>query len=162
MTTEIEKPDSHASDTENRSGTRLFVEILCVALLLLLLGFGYGIYRAGSVGRAVPYLMGQRFFVPETSIKLGSVPVGTDVKGTIGLMNRSSAPVKILGARKSCGCISLDPFPFEVPPHAERQLQLKLRAPDSPSEFAHTVELYVDDNHFTSFPIVLSGASVDK
>ncbi len=162
MSEETEKVDVEESIADKRGGRRILVEIAGATLVVLLLVLGFAAYRAGSVVRALPYLMGQRFFVPETEIILGEVPVGTDVERSIRLINGSSEPASILGARKSCGCISLDSFPFQVPPHDERQLQLKLQVPSEPIDFVHTVELYVDDQQFSSFQIVLSGTTIEK
>jgi len=162
MSEETEKADMAESSAGNRGGRRILVEIAGATLVIFSLVLGFASYRAGSVFRALPYLMGQRFFVPETKIILGEVLVGTDVERSIQLINGSSEPASILGARKSCGCISLDQFPFQVAANDERQLQLKLTVPSEPTDFVHTVELYVDDQQFSTFQIVLSGKAVAK
>ncbi len=165
MSIGINHSDTPAA-VENRLGMRLVVEIAIGTLLLFLLIFGCAAYYAGSVGRAWPYLMGQRLFVSTRRLDLGSVLSGTELKESVRLINRSSEPLRILGARKSCSCITLDSFPLQVPAGGYHDLQLKLRVPELqpgvPSALSQSVELYVEDQRLTQYKIVLSGSVVEK
>lgn len=79
---------------------------------------------------------------------LGDIKAGSVVPVPFALSNRSSRPIRVLGAEVSCmkwGCFSLPGLPVTVPPHSKRELQLMLRAARAGDhEFSTAVNLYLD------------------
>lgn len=151
-----QEPDQHAW-ASGISYVSKYIGWFLGPLILVSLVLGFAAYRAGSFSRALPYLMGQRFFVAESKIHLGELVCGAEAESSIRLINLGSKPISIIGARKSCGCIALESVPFEVSAGSTRPLKLKVKIPDGVGKFAHTIELYVADQGFSSFHVVLFG-----
>lgn len=129
-------------------------------LLVIIAIVGYASYRTGSLRLALPYLMGQRFFVAESKLSLGEVVCGTEVSSGVRLANLGSSPAAVIGARKSCSCIAVGQFPIEVPSGGERLIELRLQTPKSQTEFVYYIEIYVADREFSTFQIELSGTAI--
>ncbi len=158
---ELEKFNAvSASDSVSRYGR--YWELIFGTLFFVAAVIGYAAYQSGSLERALPYLTGQRFFVSETQIDLGKVRCQAEVDASIHLINLSSNPVSIVGAKKSCKCIALDSFPFDVAAGSVLPMQLKIKAPDVAANFSHSVELYVAEPSFSSFQVIMSGMATKE
>ena len=151
---------------QNRANTRgaihRYRDWVMGTLFFVLLVLGYAAFRAGSVGRALPYLIGQRVFV-EPVINLGAVRCGDEVNVKVHVVNSGSGSVTVVGARKSCGCIGIEAFPVEVQAGCNYPLQLKFRVPESETKFVYSVELYIaeEGQNFLPFSIALSGVATE-
>ena len=79
---------------------------------------------------------------------LGDIKAGSVIAVSFTLSNRSSRPIRVLGTEWFCtkwGCIRPTGLPVTVPPHANREVQLMLKAaPSGDHEFGRAVILYSD------------------
>lgn len=147
-----------------RGAFRRYRDLVIGASLFTLLVIGYAAYRAGSVGRAIPYLKGQRVFV-EPKINLGALRGGDQLDTKINVLNCGSSSLTVVGARKSCGCIATEAFPVQVPAGCNYPLELTISVPDKATEFAHLVELYIsveEGQSFQPYSVALSGVAIEK
>ena len=114
---------------------------------------------AGSMGRVWPYLAGQRLLIEPMHLELGDVGKGKSLERELRVLNLGSKPVKLVGSQSSCGCMSLDDFPIEVPGGGELSLRLGIGTPSKPSVFEHTVKLFSSERGYSVVVVTVSGES---
>ena len=153
---------SKQSFADTRGAIQRYRDLAIGTSIFVLLAMGYAAYRAGSIGRAIPYLRGQRVFV-EPMINLGAIRCGDEVNVKVTVVNCGFSSVNVVGARKSCGCIGIETFPVEVQAGSARPLELKISVPPKAMEFIHRIELYIAEvgQNFTPFSIALSGMATE-
>ena len=157
-TTSQEPSASCSARAGRRSGTLVFViQVAAIALLLGAVVVGFARWRTGSMGRVWPYLAGQRLLIEPMHLELGDVGKGESLERELRVLNLGSKPVKLLGSQNSCGCVSLDDFPIEVPGGAELSLRLGIGTPSEPSVFEHTVKLFSSERGYTTVVVTVSG-----
>ena len=79
---------------------------------------------------------------------LGDIKADSVTPVSYNLSNRSSRPIRVLGAERFCtkwGCIRPAGLPVTVPPHSSREVQLMLKAARAGDhEFSTVLNLYLD------------------
>jgi hypothetical protein len=128
-------------------------------LFLTVVVFGYlGIVRfqVGSFSEILPYINGKRLFHEPAFIDLTKHRSRDGVfEVSVVFTNRSGNNKTLMGATRSCSCISTESFPIIVPPNKSIELSIKVRESSQPQESA--IEFYSDDSGSSGNKIVLSG-----
>lgn len=148
----------------SRSGFRrpivsFILQVVLISLFpgTLLVGFAW--WRTGGVARVWPYLCGVRLFVEPTQIDLGIVPRDKLVERQVTAVNLSSRPLKLVGAQRSCACLSIDKFPLQIGGGGERHLRLQIGTPRKPMRFEHSIKLFADDSGYSAVVVTVRGES---
>ncbi len=158
-TTSQEPSASCSAEGARGSGTlRFVIQVAAIALLLGAVVVGVTRWRTGSMGRVWPYLAGQRLLIEPTHMDLGDVEKASVHERELRVLNLGSKPLKLLGAQRSCGCISLDEFPIVVPACEEIHLPLKIGMPGKPMPFEHSVKFFSDESGGSSVVVTITGS----
>jgi len=111
--------------------------------------FCYGWWSTGSIRESVMYMNGQRLFLKPSAIDLGNIKTSEIINISFGVRNLSVTPVKLIGAKKTCSCISIDSFPQVILPREEKELVFSIQAPQHTGTFTQSLTAYTDaDAHF--------------
>ena len=138
---------------------RLFWKFAVLAILFTLLLVAHARWRTGSLTMVLPYLAGQRLIFESSNLDLGAVKLGTEsVDTTIRIVNSGSKDLRLLGAHRSCGCISLDEFPLVVPAGSVQNLKMAIGMPKAETSFSHFVKFFSDDSVNPFEKVTISGS----
>ena len=128
---------------------------LLVALLILACGSAWSVWRFGSVRHGIAYLKGYVLIAQNPTVKLGSIPAGTEVEGVFVLKNLTNRPITVLGAKPECTCVMTSDLPMRVDSLSTGRLRFKFAARNNEinQSVAHRTLLYLDVD---SPPVVLT------
>jgi len=142
-----------------RSGMlRFVIQVAAIALLLGSALIGFVRWRTGSMGRVWPYLVGQRLLIEPTDLDLGDGEREGVLERELRVLNLAPRPLMLLGAQRSCGCITLDEFPIVVPAGEERHLRLRIGMPGTPMSFEHSIRFFSDEPGGSSVVVTIRGS----
>lgn len=75
----------------------------------------YGRFAFGSVGAALAAAQGYVLYCEESTVWVGAQAPGEKVMAEFTLNNLTNRPVRIVGARTTCGCLRVEDLPRVVP-----------------------------------------------
>jgi len=128
--------------------------------LALLFGstiFMFAWWQAGSMAAARPWLRGQRLIIEPTHISFEKFGKGTQIERTINVTNLSTVSQTIFGSQRSCGCLSVDEFPFELAAGDKRKLTLRMQVSDHAGEFEYTVKFFTSEQDHSPTVVAVTG-----
>lgn len=132
---------------------RLLPTILVIGCSVLL----YALWRTNSTSLILPFLLGKAIVFTPPNVIVGDVGVNQEVSTKVSVFNLSNKPVTLVGAHKSCRCLSVDSFPIVIPSGKEHSINLKLVAPGKQSEFKYDLGFYTNDANYVPIIVSLSG-----
>lgn len=121
--------------------------------------FGYAWWETKNLELAWPYMNGQRVFALPATVFLGEVPKGTVAGSRIRIVNMGSESTSVLGAQKSCSCITLTEFPLEIPAGSSLEIDFLMTVPDTETAFSHSVRFFTSDFGFATKSVAIAGVS---
>lgn len=121
--------------------------------------FGYAWWKTKEIELAWPYMNGQRVFTSPASVFLGEVPKGTSAGSRIRIVNLGSESKSILGAQKSCPCITITDFPIEIPARGTHEIDFLLTVPNEETAFSHSVTFFTDEFGVATMSVNITGVS---
>ena len=133
-------------------------QVAVIALLMLVVLFGYGRWRTGSLELVWPWLMGQQLLFSRTHIDIGKVSANQMIEKQIRVVNVSSAPISLLGSQKSCRCLELDDFPLQIEPGTSRVLHIKIAIGMKTGNFAHSLKFFSDEKGYSYVIVPVTGS----
>jgi len=136
-----------------------FFQIAGVAILFVFVLVSFARWRTGAFSAVLPYLSGQRLIFETSQLEFGTVKLGIErVDMHIRIVNSGVKGLRLLGAHRSCGCISLDEFPLEIAAGSVRSLKVSVGMPNAESAFHHFVKFFSDDPVKSSELITINGS----
>ncbi len=151
-------PNVETASVATKSGYRFHILVLLVALFAPLGTYLYAAYRTQSLGLAWQFIQGQRLLINPEHVDLGSVAENTEIETTIRVVNLGAMVRNLLGARRSCGCITIEDFPLEIPANDEKLIRVKLHTSATEKYFNHALTFYCDDPYQTLLPVTIAGS----
>lgn len=137
----------------------LFWKFAVLAILFPLVLVAFARWRTGSFAMVPPYLAGQRLIFETTQHDVGVVKLGTEsVDICISILNSGSKDLQLLGAHRSCGCISLDEFPLVIPANSVKNLKVSIGLPTAERSFSLFIKFFSDDSVKPFEKITISGS----
>jgi hypothetical protein len=115
---------------------------------------GFGLYQYGSIRAAIAALGGQVLYVQPVHGLVGDFRPDETRDVTVRLQNLSSAPVKVVGANSTCGCLNpVDGLPVVLSSGEIREIAVHVVPPSGaakppivkPVPFENVVTFFVDD-----------------
>lgn len=156
-------PDSSLPETAGNQRllprVALAMQVVVIALVILSVLFGYGRWRTGSFDLVWPWLKGQQMVFTPIQLDVGRVSANQVLEKEIKVTNVSANPLSLLGSQKSCGCLTLDEFPIEIPAMTSHSLLLKITIGTKSGKFAYTIKFFLDGQAY-SFNVVTVKGSV--
>ncbi len=152
-------PDAPPASASPRRWARPLAETVGWIGLFAALFVGWAWYQTGTLSLIAPYLKGERLLFDPLHVVIDNAPAETVVERTVHVLNRTSSPVTLLGSQPSCGCITLNRFPVEIPAGQGYELQLKVGIPSASGRFEHTIKMFTTHQGSRSYVITVSGAS---
>lgn len=99
--------------------------------------------------------------VTATPLWLDDLVVGTSQQSDVTLTNISNSPVTVVGADKSCGCITLNLKPLVIDPGDEAKLSV-LITPTRSGPFHHRLIYFLDSQHQQRVHVEILGTCKEK
>lgn len=100
-----------------------------VAVIMLSIVFGSGMWRYGSIGAFRTAVAGQSLHVDDRTIDLGLVNSSETKAIELSITNISSRKITIVGSRSSCGCAVALGIPCELPSMKAITVPLRINVP---------------------------------
>lgn len=166
MTTTANKvvPDSSQPETAGNRGisprVAFAMQVVVISLVILSALFGYGRWRTGSVDLILPWLMGQQMVFTPIQLDLGTISANQVLEREIKVTNVSANPLSLLGSQKSCGCLTLDEFPIEIPAMTSHKLLLKITVGTKSGKFAYTIKFFLDGQAYSFVVVTVKGSVI--
>jgi hypothetical protein len=111
--------------------------IIFIIFCIILISYGYS---RGNDSRNI-------FFLKEAIVDLGEVKQSV-VKFEFIFVNKSSTPIKILGATTTCDCTVYDGKQIEVPTNASVPVSLRIfNRQDEPNDFLQDITFYYTNEY---------------
>lgn len=108
---------------------------------------GWAYWQAGSAAFILPYLHGERFVIRPTQFVFDDVKPGSTVKAALHIANLSGSEVRLIGAEKSCSCLTLEDLPIRVASGQQRDLTVEYAiGPGARGEGQQSVTFYTDSS----------------
>jgi len=108
--------------------------------------FGVAVIFFGSLDSAFGYFSGRSLLVTPMERFVGQIEVNKQATATFRLRNASSLPIRIVGARASCGCVAIEDLPVTVPAWESKAIRISLKSMDEPGLQRETATLICDDS----------------
>jgi hypothetical protein len=86
-----------------------------------------GVLAFGSFDAAISFVTGSRLVATTSTLHAGDLKDGQTASVAFNLMNYSSRPIHVAGAKASCKCLAWDDLPLTIPPGASRQVTIRVR-----------------------------------
>jgi hypothetical protein len=138
---------AQGSVTQARHWQALWRQFLTASLLFALVAaatLGWTLFRVHSFALVVPYLRGERLLVDTSALSLGEQKTKSVVERHIHVLNLSDSDVTLLGANRTCSCLSVDSFPITISRGEGRNVTIKSRMRNEPSEYEESVRFFTD------------------
>jgi hypothetical protein len=143
-----------ASDNHPRHrALRFTATILALSILVFCSIIGWAYSRTGSARLIPRFLNGERLIVDPRNITLGDVRQGTTAQCSIHVVNATGAEMKLLGAQRTCACITVNDFPLSIPPSSDRELPLTLNVGERSGELDESVKFFTDYAGLQTFEV---------
>ena len=121
--------------------------------------FGWAYTQTGSLSAIWPYLSGAELIVSPSIVDLGEHKADSDLLESVTLRNISSSPIKIVGMRKSCGCVVLDlSLPLTIEPDDELVVKVSVALPKQRNDdFQQEIIFFTDRASGMFLPVKIRG-----
>jgi len=139
--------------------TRVTFQVLAIAIATLSLIIGWGYFQTGSATLVLPYLDGERLLVEPSTLSMAEQKAGGIVEGKFRVVNSTRGDVTLLGAEKSCTCITLDEFPLTIPRGKARELMIKVHLGTRPGEYEQSIKFFTDYRDLGVFNVKIQGVA---
>lgn len=120
-----------------------------------------GVWAYGHVGRSdwiVPYLSGVRTFVEPRELAFGTARAGSILHLSVVFANRAGRPIRVLGSRPDCSCMTTDTFPLLVAAGEDRRLTIDVGIdPGEEGPFEKRVDFWTDAPDRQRFVVPVTG-----
>lgn len=146
------KTDSLSNRTR-RPLWRLLISVLAISFLLLGSIFGWAYSRTGSASLILRFLNGEQLLVDPMTVSLGTLEKGTKPEFRIRVVNATTSDVTLVGAQRSCSCITTEEFPLSIPQGHSRELKLNLNVARRSGEIEESVKFYTDYGGLQAFQV---------
>jgi len=103
------------------------------------------------------WLRGERLLLSPARVDLGRVVGNQEIEFQLELRNLTLRPVTLVGAQRSCQCISVSEFPLVVPPSRTVQLPMRIVAPADAGNFLQSLKLFTDFPERSQLPVEVYG-----
>jgi hypothetical protein len=145
------------------AGTRpskngLLVAAFAIPIVFLGVAVGWAYFRSGSWALVLPYLSGERLLVEPTMVQLGEQKPGAVAEFRVRLLNATPGDVRLLGAQKSCSCITVDDLPLSIPAGHSLELQFLVHIANTTGEMRHSVKFFTDYPDLRTFPVKIQAS----
>jgi hypothetical protein len=145
------------------SGTRpskigLLLAAFAIPLVFLGVTVGWAFFRSGSWVLILPYLRGERLLVEPTTVRLGDQKPGGVAEFQVRVVNATPGDVRLLGAQKSCSCITVDDLPLLIPAGQFLELQFQVHIANTTGEMRHSVKFFTDYPDLRTFPVKIEAS----
>lgn len=114
------------------------------------------LWLSGSIVASPSKLFDGEVTLERPHISLGQTALD-EVIVPVKIVNRSSRPVRIVGAALGCSCMSNEPLPIAVPEHSQRLVNLTISRGDSAGRFRLGGVFYADCPGTMELPFEISG-----
>ena len=101
-------------------------------------------------------------FVNQPSVNLGDVASGRVNTCSYVIKNTNQVTVTLLGSKPSCSCTIVDGLPAKLAPSEEKEIRLRIAAPEEPVPFFGNVILYTDDPRCRELGLAYEGRCIPK
>lgn len=156
----IENEKTPASQKRTRhTSSRILFQALIVSFLLLSSVLGWAYLRTGSAALIPRFLNGEQLLVDPMIISLGAQEKGATAECSLRVVNATRGEVTLVGAQRSCACITVDQFPLSIPPGRSRELQLVLHVGVHSGQFEESVKFFTDYAGLQAFAVRVSGVA---
>lgn len=111
----------------------------------------------GSPANFMSYLRGQSYVVTPVQLNFGKLKAEERKEQSLQFRNLTGHALSVVGATKSCSCISMSTFPIEIPPFGLQSIDLRLDASSIPGPIKQEVSLFVsgrDGTQEIAIPII--------
>src|SRR5262249_20186873 len=106
---------------------------------------------------ALAYFRGERVSAKPNLIDLGEGEAGTSRTSPVELVNRTDAPIRIIGGSSDCSCVTTDDLPISIGPNESRSLTVRVRFVGPPGIFSRTFVLFTEDQSLGVIGLRLTG-----
>ena len=165
MNAELSSNDSATRCAASRSGWRsklwgVLHWMGWVALIFSLAG-AWAYAQVGRLDWVVAYLGGTRTFVEPQELSFGTARAGSVLHLSVTFANRAGRPVRLLGSRPDCSCVTTDNFPLTVAAGEDRRLAIDVGiAPEDVGAFEKRVAFWTDSPERQQFVVSITGQVV--
>jgi hypothetical protein len=151
-------PDSTTARRAPVIRWRIVQRVLALALIFLGIVFGWAYLQTRSAALVIPLLSGERLLVEPTAISLGQQKPRAVSERNVRIVNLTSDKVTVLGAERSCGCITMDDFPLLIPAGESREVHLKIHINRDSGEYDESVKFFTDYSEMRAFEVTVRAA----
>ncbi|MGB7323436.1 MAG: glycosyltransferase, partial [Rubripirellula sp.] len=133
-------------DSEVHSPSGMMGEVaqnMKLAIPILLIG---ATLWFGSPSSSVNYLSGKSLLVDSAEKFIGSVESNEKATVAFRIRNRSSSPIRILGAEATCRCLAIQDLPVTIEPFATKAIHLSLFGAGRRGRQRESAKLICDDS----------------
>ena len=122
-----------------------FLRPIAIGAIVAVILAGIGIVWLGSWNAVAAWLRNDAVAVDSREKSFGDVVAGKEASASFGITNVSTVPITILGAQRSCGCISADDLPRTIAPRERITLTFTIKTTDREigQEIRHQALLYL-------------------
>ncbi|HUE13088.1 MAG TPA: hypothetical protein VMR25_02885 [Planctomycetaceae bacterium] len=134
------------------------VAAFAIPIVLLGITAGWAYFRSGSWVLVLPYLSGERLLVEPTTVRLGEQKPGTVAEFQVRVLNATPGDVRLLGAQKTCSCITVDDLPLLIPAGHSLELQFQVHIASTTGVMRHSVKFFTDYPDLRTFPVTIQAS----
>lgn len=142
-----------ASGTILKCSWKVPLIVFLQTLLILGIGAGYGLFRFGSLAAALSAVRGDPLLVDRPFRSMSGIRPGSRVLLHYALTNASDRPIKLVGIKASCSCITADELPLTIAVSETKSLSATVKTREDESAKDGSICLYTD--HPDSAEIIL-------
>jgi hypothetical protein len=99
-----------------------------LSILAMAIMAGWGVQRFGSIAAAMAYIRGDELFAVERVASFGTLAPGESRRLAFRLINTSHRSIRVVGARPSCSCMTVEGIPLVIPPSERANLTVLVRS----------------------------------
>jgi HYDIN/CFA65/VesB family protein len=117
---------------------------LITAIMALISLTATALYSFGSFGSALSYLRGDHLIADAYAKSFGILRKGETSCVVFQLRNMSKEPIKLLGARTSCTCVTIDGVPTTIEPETVSPLKVFVHSDTLSSRYEERISFFTD------------------
>jgi hypothetical protein len=130
--------------------------IAAALAVFVLAATGWALYS--SLDAALARLRGDSVFPLQSEIDVGPGKPGDRLEGRAVFVNLTDRPVRLVGYRSECGCLTTQDLPMTIPPGERSEVRLVLTVPNgSPGRVRRQVNFVVEGNPLRTIRISVAG-----
>jgi Protein of unknown function (DUF1573) len=130
--------------TAKRGVRSAFLQVAALTMLFGTMLVGFAWLKTGSLAHAWPWLHGQKLLFEPMRVELGGIERSKILDRSIRVTNPSSKPLSLLGAQRSCNCMTLEEFPLTIPAGKSHDLLLKVASGSGPGAFEYSIKFFTN------------------